>query len=190
MNSPSSRQQGAALIVSLIMLMLISLLAVASFRLGKSDLQIVGNMQQRKQALSAAQQVIEQVISTTQFTATPTDAIPLPANGILVPCNGPNTACVDVNGDGVTDVNVSIVVLCNAIQPILNASLDFTNPNDAGCIVGAGQDVGVVGATNGNSLCSNSVWDTQATATDVVTSAQYVIDQGVAVRVPSADVCP
>jgi Tfp pilus assembly protein PilX len=183
MNSPSFRQQGAALIVSLIMLILISLLAVASFRLGKSDLQIVGNMQQRKQALSAAQQTIEQVISTTQFTATPTNAIP-------VPCNGPNTACVDVNGDGVTDVNVSIVVLCNAIQPILNSALDFTNPNDAGCLVGASQDVGVVGAANGNSLCSNSVWDTQATATDVVSSARYVIDQGVAVRVPSADICP
>src|SRR5713226_290383 len=184
MNSPSSRQQGAALIVSLIMLILISLLAVASFRLGKSDLQIVGNMQQRKQALSAAQQTIEQVISTTQFTATPT-------NAVLNPCgNVANTACVDVNGDGVTDVNVSIVVLCSAIQPILNSALDFTNTNDAGCLVGSGQNTGVAGAANGNSLCSNSVWDTQATATDAVTSAQYVVDQGVTVRVPSATLCP
>jgi Tfp pilus assembly protein PilX len=183
MNSPSSRQRGAALIVSLIMLILISLLAVASFRLGKSDLQIVGNMQLRKQALSAAQQTIEQVISTTQFTATPT-------NALLNPCGAPNTACVDVNGDGVPDINVRIVVLCNAIQPILNSALDFTNPNDAGCLVGAGQNTGVAGAANGNSLCSNSVWDTQATATDVITNAQYVIDQGVAVRVPSADLCP
>jgi PilX N-terminal len=182
-HSPFFRQQGAALIVSLIMLILISLLAVASFRLGKSDLQIVGNMQQRKQALSAAQQTIEQVISSTQFTATP-------ANAILVPCSGPNTACVDVNGDGVADVNVSIVVLCSAIEPILNSALDFTNPNDAGCVVGAGQDSGVVGATNNNSLCSNSIWDTRATATDVVSSAQFVIDQGVSVRVPSASVCP
>ncbi len=183
MNSPSARQKGATLVVSLIMLMLISLLAVSSFRLGKSDLQIVGNMQQRKQALSAAQQIIEQVISTTQFTATPT-------NVIQVPCNGLNTACVDVNGDGVPDVQVSILVLCSAIQPILNSSLDFTNPNDAGCLVGASQDVGVVGTASGNSLCSNSVWDTQATAKDVITNAQYVIDQGVSVRVPSADICP
>jgi Tfp pilus assembly protein PilX len=183
MSAPSFRQRGAALIVSLIMLILISLLAVASFRLGKSDLQIVGNMQQRKQALAAAQQTIEQVISTTQFTATPT-------NAIAVPCNGPNTACVDVNGDGVPDVNVSIAVLCNAIQPILNSALDLTNPNDAGCAVGANQNAGMAGAANNNSMCSNSVWDTQATATDVVTSAQYVIDQGIAVRVSSADVCP
>jgi hypothetical protein len=168
----------------MIMLILISLLAVASFRLGKSDLQIVGNMQQRKQALSAAQQTIEQVISSTQFTATP-------GNALFNPCVvGLNTACVDVNGDGVPDINVSILVLCNAIQPILNSALNFSNPNDTGCLVGSAQDTGVAGATNGNSLCSNSVWDVQATAKDQVTSAQYVIDQGVAVRVPAATICP
>ena len=184
MNSPSSRQRGATLIVGMIMLILISLLAVASFRLGKSDLQIVGNMQQRKQALSAAQQTIEQVISSIQFTATP-------GNALFNPCVvGLNTACIDVNGDGVTDVNVGIVVLCNAIQPILNSALDFNNTNDRGCLLGAGQNAGVAGATNGNSLCSNSVWDVQATAIDQVTSAQYVIDQGVAVRVPAATICP
>jgi type II secretory pathway pseudopilin PulG len=183
MNSPSSRQQGAALIVSLIMLILISLLAVASFRLGKSDLQIVGNMQQRKQALSAAQQTIEQVISSTQFTATPT-------NAVFNPCPTQNSACVDVNGDGVPDVNVSILVLCDAIQPILNSALNFSNPNDAGCLLGNGQATGVAGAANGNSMCSSSVWDVQATAKDQVTSAQYVVDQGVAVRVPAATLCP
>jgi Tfp pilus assembly protein PilX len=182
-NSPSSRQQGAALIVSLIMLILISLLAVASFRLGKSDLQIVGNMQQRKQALSAAQQTIEQVISTTQFTTTPTNALPNP-------CSGPNTACVDVNGDGVPDVNVTVVVLCKAIEPILNSMLNPLIKSDKGCIVGVTQNNGMVGVAPGNSMCANSVWDTQATATDVVTNAQYVIDQGVTIRVPSADTCP
>ena len=183
MNTPSFRQRGAALIVCLIMLILISLLAVASFRLAKSDLQIAGNMQQRKQALSAGQQTIEQVISSTQFTATPT-------NAIFAPCTTQNTACVDVNGDGVPDVNVSVLVLCKAIQPILNSALNFNNLNDRGCLVGNGQNTGVAGAANGNSMCSNSVWDTQATATDVVTSAQYVINQGVSVRVPAATLCP
>jgi len=91
---------------------------------------------------------------------------------------------------GVTDVNVSIVVLCDAIQPILNAALDFSKPNDAGCLLGTGQTTGVTGAANGNSLCSSSIWDVQASALDQVTSAQYVIDQGVAVRVPAATICP
>ena len=38
------RQRGATLIVSLIMLLLITLLAISSFTLGKGNLQIVGNM--------------------------------------------------------------------------------------------------------------------------------------------------
>jgi hypothetical protein len=80
--------------------------------------------------------------------------------------------------------------LCNAIQPILNAALDFSNPNDVGCLLGNGQTTGVTGAANGNSMCSSSVWDVQASALDQVTSAQYVIDQGVAVRVPAATICP
>jgi len=184
MNSPSARQKGATLVVSLIMLMLISLLAVSSFRLGKSDLQIVGNMQQRKQALSAAQQTIEQVISTIQFTTTPTNALPNPCGGVV------NTACVDVNGDGVTDVNVTILVLCSAIEPILNSALNLAIKADQNCSNGANQQLGVAGIASNNSACSNSVWDTRATAIDAVTGAQYVIDQGVSVRVSSADLCP
>ena len=184
MNAPYFRQTGAALIVSLIMLILISLLAVASFRLGNSDLQIVGNMQQRKQSLWAAQQAIEQVISSTAFLATPANALPNPCGGVA------NTACIDLNGDGVADVNVSILVTCNAIEPILNSALDLSNPNDAACAVGANQNLGVAGAASSNSLCSNSIWDTRATATDAVTSAQYVVDQGVSVRVLPTSVCP
>lgn len=174
MNSPASRQKGATLVVGMIMLILISLLAVASFRLGKSDLQIVGNMQQRKQALSAAQQTIEQVISSTQFTATPTNALPSPCGAVV------NTACVDVNGDGVTDVNVKVVVTCAALVPILNNLLIL--PAQKTCLNGVLQTNGVVGTLTGDSLCSNTVWDIQATATDAVTNAQYVVDQGVATQ--------
>jgi Tfp pilus assembly protein PilX len=182
-HSPLRRQQGATLVVGMIMLILISLLAVASFRLGKSDLQIVGNMQQRKQALSAGQQIIEQVISNIQFTTTPTNVIP-------IPCTGANTACVDVNNDGVTDVNVTILVLCNAIEPILNSALNLNIKADQNCSNEAGQQPGIAGVASNNSACSNSVWDTQATAIDAVTNAQSVIDQGVSVRVPKDTVCP
>ncbi len=181
--SPFSRQRGATLVVGMIMLILISLLAVASFRLGKTDLQIVGNMQQRKQALSAGQQIIEQVISNAQFTLTPTNAIP-------IPCTVANTACIDVNNDGVTDVNVSIVVLCSAVAPILNSALDVHIHDDQICLSQNNPITGVEGLGGNDSLCSNSIWDTQATATDAVSGARYVIDQGVTVRVPQAFVCP
>lgn len=177
------RQRGATLIVSLIMLVLITLLAVSSFSLGKGNVQIVGNMQQRNQAFAAAQQAVATTISSAQFTATPNNALP-------VPCGAANTVCVSVNGDGGNDVDVLVTPVCDAIQPIPVTQLDFTNPNDAGCLLGSSQDFGVTGASTNNSMCSNSVWDIQASATDQLTGANFVVDQGVAVRVPATTICP
>jgi Tfp pilus assembly protein PilX len=184
MNTLPRHQRGATLIVSLIMLLLITLLAVSSFTLGKTNLQIVGNMQQRNQAFAAAQGAIATVISSTQFTTAPANAIPAPCGGVA------NTACVDVDGDGTTDVNVVVNPTCDSIQPIPVTELDFSNPNDAGCAIGASQDFGVVGASNNDSMCSNSVWDIQSSATDQMSGANFVIDQGIAVRVASTDACP
>ena len=178
------RQRGAALVVSLIMLLLITLLAMSSFTLGKSNLQIVGNMQQRNQAFSAAQAAVATVISSTQFTLTPGNAIPAPCNGVA------NTQCVSVNGSATQDINVTVGAFCDSIQPIPVTQLDFTKPNDAGCLVSSSQDFGVSGASNNNSMCANSVWEVQASATDAVSGANYVVDQGVAVRVATTAVCP
>jgi hypothetical protein len=97
---------------------------------------------------------------------------------------------VSVNGDTSNDVDVLVTPTCDSIQPILVTQLDFTNPNDQGCLVGAQQDTGVAGAANNNSMCSDSVWDIQASATDQMSGANYVVDEGVAVRVPSTTLCP
>jgi Tfp pilus assembly protein PilX len=183
------RERGATLVISLIMLLLITLLAMSSFVLGKGNLQIVGNMQQRNQAFAAAQGAVAAVISSTQFTATPGNAIP--ASAVPAYCGGgANTTCMDVNGDNNPDINVTVNPICDSIQPLSVTQLDYTDPNDAGCLVGAAQDFGVVGASNNNSMCSNSVWDIQASATDASTAVNYVVDQGVAVRVPSTAACP
>ena len=180
----AQRQRGATLFVSMIMLLLITLLALSSFTLGKSNLQIVGNMQQRNQTFAAAQQAVATTISTTQFTQTPT-------NAIAAPCMGNNTVCVSVNGSGNNDdITVTVTATCDAIQPILVSQLNYQNPNDAGCLIGAPQDFGVTGASNNNSMCSNSVWDIRASATDTLTGANYVVDEGVGVRVPVTTVCP
>ncbi len=183
------RQRGATLIVSLIMLLLITLLAVSSFTLGKANLQIVGNMQQRNQAFAAAQGAVAAVISSTQFTTSPTNAIPAASVPAYCPIMA-NTTCASVNGNGTDDVSVGVTATCDSIQPILVTQLDYTNPNDAGCLIGSPQDFGVVGASTNNSMCSNSVWDIQASATDQLSNANYVVGQGVAVRVPSTTTCP
>jgi Tfp pilus assembly protein PilX len=184
MKTLARKQRGATLIVSLIMLLLITLLAVSSFTLGKTNLQIVGNMQQRNQAFAAAQGAVATTISSTLFTTQPANAIANPCGGVA------NTACADVNGDGTPDINVVVNPICDSIQPIPVTQLDFSNPNDAGCTIGQAQDLGVVGASNSNSMCSNSVWDIQSSATDQMSGANVVIDQGVAVRVQSTAACP
>jgi len=184
MRPTTLRQRGATLLVGMIMLLLITLLAVTAFKLSKGNLQAAGNVQQRDQAVSAAQGVIEQIVSSTQFTSTPANAIPNPCGNV------PNTGCVDVNGDGVTDVTVAVTTNCVSAQVIPAAALNFSNPDDVGCLIGAGQEYGVEGGASNNSLCANTLWDIQAVAADTLGNAQATVNQGAAVRVPATTVCP
>jgi Tfp pilus assembly protein PilX len=189
MTTRLSSERGATLIVSLIMLLLITVLALSSFTLAKSNLQIVGNMQQRSQTFAAAQGAVAAVISSTQFTSTPTDAIP--PNAVPAICaGGQNTTCASVNGDNTADITVTVTPTCDSIQPIPTTQLNYANPNDAGCLIGTQQSFGITGSSSNNSMCSNSVWDIQASATDTLTGANYVVDEGVTVRVPATSICP
>jgi Tfp pilus assembly protein PilX len=182
------RQQGITLVTALIMLLLLTMLALASVNLGNSNLQVVGNMQRRDEALSAARAVLEETISTSQFTTTP-------AAALSNPCGTPNQRCVDTDGDGKTDIKVTLSPppSCVKVQAIKNSDLDLSNAEDAGCAVGAGPTKRVAGAADGNSDCDNSVWDVSAVATDTATQASVKVVQGVAVRIAKDDVatnCP
>jgi Tfp pilus assembly protein PilX len=182
------RQRGMTLVTALIMLVLLTLLALTSFNLGKSNLQIVSNMQQRDEATAAAREVIEETISNTRFFVTP--------NNILVnPCGAPNQRCVDTNGDGKNDVQVAITPAPKCVKaPIIkNSALDIAKREDADCSMGSAQNFGVAGAVDGNSACADSIWEVSAVATDIDTSAKVKVTQGVAVRVARDDVtnnCP
>jgi hypothetical protein len=187
------QQQGATLIVALILLILLTLFAVSSFNLGKSSLQTVGNMQHRNEATAAAQQTLEEVISTTRLFQTPGNVI---LNGNPL-CNSglPNTKCVDVNGDGNADIIVKLTPTptCVKAQPILNNQLSATNPNDVGCGLQVAQGFGIAGQTTGNSLCADSLWEVTAVAQDNITGAQYSVTEGIGVRVSTDDIaasCP
>lgn len=65
------RQTGATLITALIMLIVLTLLVVSGIRSSSTNLRIAGNMQMQEEATAAAQQAIENVISTTALLATP-----------------------------------------------------------------------------------------------------------------------
>lgn len=192
-----SRQRGITLIVSMIMLMLITMLAISSFRLGSGNLQIVGNMQQRSQTLSAAQSAIEQVVSNPNFSATPANAVPAPCTD-AVGAKQPNTACVDVNGDGSTDVTVAVgstrstgvwqtTPCVQQVKPVTNANLDLSRAEDASCAIGVGQTFGVAGSASGNSMCNEMLWDVEAVASDATQGASATVAAGVRVRTSSDD---
>lgn len=187
------RQHGATLIVALIILIMLTLFAVTSFNLGKGSLQTVGNTQHRNEAMAAAQQAVEEAVSTTRLFQSPGAVI---LNGVPA-CNGglANTKCVDVNGDGNPDITVTLTPTptCISARPLLNSELDPSLPNDAGCSVQAGQGFGVAGANTGSSLCADSLWDVNAVAQDNLTGAQYSVTQGIGVRVATDDIsatCP
>lgn len=188
MTSGIRRQRGTTLIVALIMLVLMTLFAVSSFNTANTNLKVVGNMQQKNEALNAAQAAIESVISTPQFIANP-------ANAVLTPCGSANTLCADVTGDGVADFTTTLVgpdyptgphqPTCVTVRPIKNQELVLSNPEDLGCSSGQQQQFGVAGAVTGDSLCANTVWEVRARTVSGSSGATAIVTQGVGVRVSS-----
>lgn len=193
MMSIKRRQAGTVLVIGMIMLVLMTLLAVTSFNLGRGEFQIISNMQFQSEAASAAEMALEQVVSNLTFTSNP-------ANVFASPCSGANTICYDTNGDTRADVTVKIKSrgdpdkpVCIGASIIKNAVLDLSKSDDLGCAAGASQAFGVAGAATGDSLCANSIWDVQAEAVDAVTQAKATITEGVSVRVSSDNIinsCP
>lgn len=179
-----SRQGGATLFVGMVMLLVLTMMVITGFTVSKSNLQIVANTRDRHQVYVAALSAVQQVISNTQFATTPSNAVPSPCNGIA------NTICFDTDGDGTNDVSVNVTPTCIATKIIPISSLDLTNANDQACLVGVAQTAGIDGSTSNNSMCANMVWNIQAVATDLKTKAQFIVNQGTAVRVQSTAVCP
>jgi len=181
-------QRGTTLVIALIMLVLLTLFAVSSLNTSRTNLKVVGNMQNKNEALNASQQTIEAVISTPQFIANPANAVP-------TPCGAANTMCTDVTGDGVADFTTTLTPqpACVSVTPIKNANLVLTNADDLGCSAGQQQQFGVSGAVTGDSLCSQTVWDIKAKTVSAAQNATVTVTQGIGVRVSNdnaASACP
>jgi Tfp pilus assembly protein PilX len=177
------KQGGAALVIALIMLVLLTLFAVTVMNTSNVNLKITNNLQTRDEAFGAAQMAIERIVSV-DFTKSPA------AVAAAIP------KAVDVNNDGTTDYNVNILTpVCITVMPIKTSQLDIANPADVPCFgSGTASSSGIVkggkgvGGT-GNSLCSNSQWHVQASATDPLTNASATVHQGIAVRVAVGSPC-
>jgi hypothetical protein len=172
-------QDGATLIIALIMLAVISLLAASSLSTTGMNLKVVGNMQSRGEALHAAQQAIESVISTPRFIADPADAV-------ADPCGAANTLCTDLDGDGAPEyvTRLDPAPACIALRVVRASELDLSSAEDLSCAPGQARRPGVA---TGDSLCAETVWDITAEARATFSRTKVTVTQGVAVRVRVAD---
>ena len=198
MNTPDGRgaartgQRGFVLIVAMIMLVLLTLMAVTAFRIGANETLIVANAQHRNEGVDAAQQAIDTVINSSNFTQNPAAAI----TASNCSGGGSNVLCVDINGDGGVDFRVSLTPqpACFLATPIPASQLDFSKSADLACATEAQQAFGVAGAVPaGSSLCANSIWEINAQAVDSATGTNFTVAQGVSVRIATTDMttnCP
>ncbi len=93
--SSRNRQRGAALVVSLIMLVLITLLVITALNLGSANFRAVSNTQFRDQAIAAANAAIQTRIGSTFDAAPVMTRVP-----------------VDIDNDGTTDYLVAVTPTC------------------------------------------------------------------------------
>ena len=168
--APARCQRGATLLVGLVMLLLLTLHAIAAFHTGTTQLRIVGNMQDRHAAEAAANQAIASALGTGAFATDPAAIAASPS-------------AVDVDGDGNTDFNVSFSPVCRSIQPLPSGAIDADSDADFACVSGT--------AFGPASLCALTQWDVQATATIASPAAQtgaaIEVHQGAAVRMTTSE---
>ena len=161
------RQQGAALLIGMIMLLLITLTVTAAFNLSSSNLKSVGNLQTRNEAVAAANRAIEEVASS--LLAPDSDGTPS-----LTPPQA-TVSLVDINNDGTTDYTVVV-----APPTCVRATKTTDTGGGTSGIGGIGGNSSTTGAgLNALPDQYNSVWDISTTVTDDKTGASTAVRQGV-----------
>lgn len=168
------KHRGATLITALVMLVVLTLLVISAIRSSTVNLQISGNVQIQNEAIAAAQEATEQIISSN-FTANPVSAV--------VPIYGTNNTTPDYTANVATPT-------CSGSRPLYN-----NEPNlPVQCISSSAQSgqaiVYVSGVQQaGVSWCYAQQWEVQTNVTDQRTGAQAEIHQGVSLNVPVGTSC-
>jgi Tfp pilus assembly protein PilX len=112
------KQRGATLLVGLVMLVVLTLLVVSAIRVSSTNLKVVGNMQVKSEAVAAAQQAIEGILSDVTNFYTPTL----------------RTTTVDINNDSIADYTVAVSApTCLKLVAVDGYSVEFAEsaPKDS-----------------------------------------------------------
>lgn len=155
-------QRGIVLILSLIMLMVLTLIAVSAIRLSTVNLRSVANAQSRTEAMSTAQRTIDLVLSSN-FT----DNIGGTATTVTVSEGGKNYSVV-----------IARPCLVRTV-PVQNTALDISKTDDKKCL-----DT----LSNPYSACADTIWQIQATASSGWFGANVSITQGTGIRMDNGAV--
>lgn len=78
-HAPKTRQRGAALVVGLILLLVLTLLAISGMNTATLELQMAGNAQYGQNAFQAAETGIERTMYSGSYNASPGSEIPVDA---------------------------------------------------------------------------------------------------------------
>lgn len=154
-------QRGAALIVGLIMLLLITLMVGSAFTMSGTNLKSVGNMQMRDEAIAAANVAIEQKISS-DLTVAPTE----------------ETIAVDINDDGAVDYEVVVTPSCVSSSIASYASSTELSGEENKDYSGQGAPETVVGY--------NVILDIKSAVTDQASGASVTVHTGVRILLTEA----
>ena len=172
------RQQGATLLVGMIMMVVLTLLVVFAIRSGNTNLRIAGNMQTQAEASAATQQVIEKVIEQIKVTE---DLSLIAGQSIAVSM-----------GNVTYTVAVAPMNKCLMDIPVLNSALNPSNAKDVACFESPDHDP-IIKAdgtpTSKPSACKTQQWDIEAGVTDGTSGTKVTHVQGISIRVPSTVNC-
>ena len=149
----TNKQSGAALVVGLIMLTLITLLVTTAFQLSSTSLMSVGNMQTRDEAVAAANKAIEQILSSP-FTDAPTA----------------ESIDVDIDNDDTSDYTVDFA------EPTCVSAQQIAATNIPPSSISLGGIFNTVA-----SHYYQTVWDLNATVIHQASGTQVQVRQGVRV---------
>jgi Tfp pilus assembly protein PilX len=167
-------QSGAVLFMTLIFLVLLTVMALTTFTLGKGTTQVVANMTARNLTYETAYQATENGISTTKIVTNPTAMLYNTTNGGYA-----NSITVDINGDTKTTLNVSIPASgqpsCFKAQQVSHNNIHL--PAEQVC---ANDEAN-------NSHCYDVSFQFTAVASDTVTNATSSVTAGAATRARQAD---
>lgn len=176
------RQQGATLIVGLIMLILMTLIALSAIRLSNTNLRIVGNEQFRNEAQAAAEYALDTAANSATFASanTTTTTVSVGLADYTVTVNKPD--CKRYR----TIPKAELVTSSSGIPVIAEGDVPcFTGSSSSPLTI---VNASALGGSAGESLCAGTLWEVQSTAipTDA-TGTTVAVSEGIEVRMTVPD---